>query len=213
MTALTEKQLPFKVYRHDRPKITYGKAEEKGDAGRYEPETNTIVISPVSRLEDKEWLIEHEIAHYQLDDREHPEGATLEEVADGEMKAELLTHARLGRLQHRVGGIQYDTIWDSIAANCMQWLEDEKISNKRKQEMVMSMLARLRDYYKKYIPQKWLEQYNVFVKEEEEKRRLPPTKIISNPTLPIRNKTHGKQRASKRLSNPTALISVSRAKK
>jgi hypothetical protein len=202
MTILTEKQLPFKVFRHDRPKITYGKAEAKGDAGRYVPASNTIVINPISKLEDKEWLIEHEIAHYQLDDRKHPEGSTFSEVADGEMKAELLTYARLGRLPYRVGGIQYDTMWHSIATNCMEWLEDEKTPYERKQKRVMDMLYRLKEHYKKYIPQKWLIQYGEYVKEEKAKLKMPPAKVISK--LPSQNKKPTKPRA--RTSNPSSLV-------
>jgi len=210
MTILTEKQLPFKVYRHDRPKIVYGNSVKKGVVGTYEGGTHTIMVNPMSKLEDKEWITEHEISHYQLDDRKDHEWETLSEVADEEMKAELLTYVRLGRLPYRVGGLQNNTIWHSMADNCMQWLESEKMPHKRKLELVLSLVSRINEHYRQYIPQEWLDQYVKFAKEESIKLKDAPVKVISKPSMPVRNKKNSRSRTNPKTSNSMSLVITSR---
>lgn len=210
---ITEEQLPFKVKRHNRPRIIYARkpADDKDLLGFYHKvyDKDTITIYPVSKekSEDIEEIIEHEIAHYQLENRHSVDEKSLEERAEGELQANLLVYSRIGKPKESL------YLWREIGEDLLEHIDTWKVPLESKIKRISAILYDLKEKYRNFLPEGWLEDYNKFAKRTAEKYKWSSLKVIKTfPRNPIyyESLTHSKRAKVKKLELTTARIGTVR---
>jgi len=157
--TITEQQLPYKVRRHDVPKIVYGKTKDSNLVGQYNREKHTLYLYPqnADRKNPIELVKQHEIAHYQLDERQDPRSMTVYRYVEDELKADLLVYARI-----RKPAGYYDGIIAMAAEQLRDRLKYWKVSWDTKRLLVLVVIYRVINKYRKHLPEQWLKDYERF---------------------------------------------------